>query len=332
MSKHKDVDVVTIGESMILFQPSPEGTISYAPFFTSSVGGAESNLVTALSRLGLKTRWISHLGQDPFAKLVISALSGEGVDVSEVKQVGNAPTAVFFKESKGYGDPNVYYYRKHSAASQMTKDDIKDSWFNGARHLHVTGITPAIGEGTTEMIRSAMIQAREQGLTISFDPNLRRKLWDEETARKTLLSLIPLCDIFLPGIDEAEFLVGDGMKTEEYTQFFREMGPTVVVLKLGTEGSYTQYLNDFIEEPVYKIDQVIDTVGAGDAFAAGLLSVLLSESNPLEEASLKSTVPTAVKRANLLGALATQFKGDWEGNPTLDEVNHIIEGKQSTTR
>ncbi len=328
----QDVDVVTIGESMVLFQPAiSEGTINYAPLFMKSVGGAESNVAIGLSRLGMKTRWISRVGQDPFGDFILSTLAGEGVDVSQVKRDTQAPTAVFFKESKGYGDPNVYYYRKHSAASKLSNHDIEDSWFQAARHLHVTGITPALGEHTTEMIKQAMIKAREVGLTVSFDPNLRRKLWTEEKARDTLLSLIPHCDVFLPGLDEAEFLLGENTE-EQYCTEFLKLGPKLVVLKLGTRGSMAMYEDQVVEAKAFKVSSVVDTVGAGDSFAAGLLSVLLSGQHPFEPEKLASTVPAALERANIMGALATQFKGDWEGTPSLKEVEAIQQGKQATTR
>lgn len=331
MVNANQVDVVTIGESMVLFQPMPEGTITYAPLYAKSVGGAESNVALALSRLGKRTRWISRLGKDPFADIILSTLAGEGVDISQVIKDSENQTAVFFKESKGYGDPNVYYYRKNSAASKLSKQDIAKTWFDGAKHLHVTGITPALGEFTTEMIMEAMKQAKASGLTVSFDPNLRKKLWSEEKAKETLLSLIPLCDIFMPGLDEAEFLLGEKQEAD-YLRSFQKMGPKVVVLKLGTRGSLIQYGEEQHREEAYKVNQIVDTVGAGDAFAAGLLSVILDSEIPLSDESLKQCVPKAIKRANLMGALATQFKGDWEGSPSLAEVESLASGKQHTTR
>ncbi|UOE94944.1 sugar kinase [Alkalihalobacillus sp. LMS39] len=330
MSK-KTIDVVTIGESMVLFQPLIEGTLTYAPMLSKSVGGAESNVALSLQRLGKKSRWISRVGHDPFGDLIISTLSGEGVDISKVIRDPNAPTAVFFKESKGYGDPNVYYYRKGSAASRLMKEEIRPDWFADARHLHVTGITPALGDNTTEMLKEAMIQARKEGLTVSFDPNLRKKLWDEEKARTTLLSLIPYCDIFMPGLEEAEFLVGE-RNEEDYCTVFEELGATLVVLKLGTRGSLAKVGSTMIKADPYKVDYVVDTVGAGDAFAAGLLSILLREDVPLSPSTLEQNIELALKRANIMGALATQFKGDWEGCPTKTEVEHLEEGKQTTTR
>ncbi|WP_438348645.1 sugar kinase [Paenibacillus sp. FA6] len=328
--KYPRVDMVTIGESMVLFQPMTEGPLPYAPLFTHSVAGAESNVGIGMQRLGKSVRWISRLGKDPFGDMVFKTLAGEGLDLSQIIWDKDAPTGIFFKEFKGYGDPNVFFYRKQSAASRLSVQDVRDEWFQGAKHLHVTGITPALGIGTTDAIVLAMTKARECGLTISFDPNLRRKLWDEQTARQTLLSLIPLCDLFLPGLEEAEFLLG-AMEIEAYGQAFLQMGPVAVALKLGEQGSIAFSGNQIISVPGYKVGYTVDTVGAGDAFAAGLLSVLV-EAPTWEQDELIKRLPHALERANVYGALATQFKGDWAGLPTLDELKLLLQGKKHTTR
>lgn len=323
-----NVDVVTVGESLVLFQSLTNRPLQYETSLMKSLGGAESNVAIVLTRLGKKSRWISRVGEDPHGDYVLATLAGEGVDISQVIRDKEAPTAIYFKDFKGYGDPSVYYYRHNSAASRLHPDDIQEDWFQGAKHLHVTGITPALGESPEEMVRQVMTSAREKGMTISFDPNLRRKLWGEERARRVLLSLIPLCDIFLPGLDEAEFLLGK-LPTEEYGKRFIEMGATVVVLKLGEKGAIAFSQNHSVQVSPYKVDHVVDTVGAGDAFAAGFISSVLDSGDFLgSEALLKQ----ALQRANVLGALATQFRGDWEGTPTLGEVNNLLKGEQSLTR
>lgn len=321
-------DVVTIGEGMVLMQPMSEGPLAYAPLFTRTIAGAEANVAIGLSRLGFNVRWVSRLGTDPFGDVIAATLAGEGIDVSLTERDSAYPTAIYFKEFKGYGDPNVYYYRKGSAISKLSPDHIRDEWFSGAKHLHVTGITPALGAHTADAIRTAMTRARELGLTVSFDPNLRRKLWSEEEARATLLSLIPLCDLFLPGDEEAEFLFGQ-MTPEAYGERCLSMGPKLVVLKLGEKGSigFTASGLTVHAEP-YKVSRIVDTVGAGDAFAAGVLSGFL-ELNQLQEAE---DLHSALRRANYMGALATQYKGDWEGLPKRAELERLLGGGKSITR
>lgn len=333
-----DCDLVTVGETMVLLHPPSEATLRYAPFFTHSIAGAESNVALALARLGKKARWISRLGDDPFGDMIIATLAGEGVDTSCVIRDAGAPTAVFFREFKAFGEPQVYYYRRHSAASHLAPADARPAWLAGARVLHVTGITPALGPRTLEAVTRIMRQARQQGLIVAFDPNLRRKLWDENTARQALLSLVPLCDIFLPGLEEAEFLLGP-QAPEAYAIAFHAMGPQLVALKMGAHGALgslqTSGANagrEQIQSPVYPIPQVIDPIGAGDAFAAGLLSVLLD--TPLKAMSelTLETLQRALTRANLMGALATQFRGDWAGLPYRAELEALESGKLHVTR
>ncbi|WLR48075.1 sugar kinase [Halobacillus litoralis] len=324
-------DIVTIGESMVLFQPYTGGGIKYTPLLTKSVGGAESNLAFGLTKLGRKVRWVSRVGNDPFGELILATLAGEGVDVTHAVKDPDHPTALYFKEAKVPSDPSVYYYRQQSAASRFSSDHIRSEWFKDARHLHVTGITPALGEETAAFTKEAMIQAREQGLTVSFDPNLRRKLWDDHTARKVLLDLIPYCDVFLPGIEEAEFLLGE-KSSAAYGEEFLNMGPSVVAMKLGEEGSIGFTNGHVFEAPGHTVKQVVDTVGAGDAFAAGLLDSLLEEKSLFDKETIVRTLPQALEQANITGALATQFSGDWEGAPTKEEVRQYMNNGKMVTR
>jgi 2-dehydro-3-deoxygluconokinase len=329
MSTRSGVDFVTIGESMVLLQPPQDGALAYAPLLQRSVGGAESNVALALSRLGRKTRWVSRLGNDPFGDIILRTLAGEGVDTSFVERDASAHTALYVREIKGYGEPTVYYYRRGSAASLLSAGDVRAEWMQDARHLHVTGITPALGAHTREAIEAAMRLARELGLSISFDPNLRRKLWDENTARETLLSLVPLCDIFLPGIEEVEFLLNES-NAHLAGAAFLEMGASLVVIKLGAQGAVAFTKEARIEAPPYAVERVLDSVGAGDAFTAGVLSILLDENSLLDASD--STLQRALGRGNIMGALATQFRGDWEGLPKLQELQRIEAGKNLIAR
>lgn len=327
----KPIDVLTIGESMVLFQPANSERISFSSLFSASVGGAESNVATALSRLGLSTKWVSHLGDDPFAKIILSALAGEGVDITDVKLLENEKTAVFFKEKSIFDDPYVYYYRHESASSKITTDDIKDSWFKNAEHLHLTGITLALGKGAREFVKGVMLKAKAFGMSISFDPNIRLKLQGKDFWRESVLELLPLVDVFMPGQDEAALLFG-GLSDEDLIKTSLTYGPKITIIKLGKEGSLTGYNNHLHREPAITVDGTIDTIGAGDAFAAGFLSFLLKNDFKNEHQDWMEMIPTAAKRASVMGALATTYKGDWEGNPTLKELDHFMNGTQVNFR
>lgn len=329
------VDVVTIGESMILFQPMTENPIQYAPVFTKTIGGAESNVAIGLTRLGKNVRWISRVGDDAFGKYLLSVLAGERVDISQCIIDKSEATALYFKDFKGTQDPTVYYYRKGSAASKLKPEDIQPTWMDGARHLHVTGITPALGKHTAEAMLKTMKLAKEKGLTISFDPNIRRKLWSEDEARKVIIEMIPLCDIFMPGIDECHFLFGE-KEMDEYGEAILQLGPSAVIMKLGEKGSMAVTKEYTLTSDGFKVDRIVDTVGAGDAFATGCLSILLDVPNLTDALkdihSLRDVIQVAIERGNRLGALALQFKGDWEGLPTLEELLAMETGDERISR
>ena len=321
-------DVVTFGEAMALFQPLHEGPLAHAALFTRTLAGAELNFAVALARLGYGVRWISRLGSDPFGDAVAKTLTGEGVDTACVTRDARAPTGVFFREYRGE-EPFSHYYRALSAASLLSAQDVRPGWFAGARWLFVTGITPALSPSCREATFAAVRLARELGLLIAFDPNLRRKLWPEEVARATLLELASLCDVLLPGREEAEFLLGPGTP-EAHARALLALGPRLVALKLGAGGALGVTADLCLHVPALPVARVIDPIGAGDAFAAGLLSRLLDEQTefPLSEPVLSG----ALARANALGALATQVRGDWEGLPTRDELERALSGQAEVTR
>lgn len=312
-----DMDVVTIGETMTLFTPNEEGPLRHARSFSMKFGGAESNVAIGLSRLGHRVRWISRLGDDEFGDAMQAFIRGEGVDVSYVTRDADAPTAVFFKEFRRLNDTRVYYYRKNSAASKMNAGFLPEEAIKDAAYLHLTGITPALSEDCRLMFDKAIRIAKENSVKIIFDPNLRLKIWsNEEEARYFLKKYAAESDIILPGLSEAEFLFGS-YTPEKYIDFFHELGVKTVVMKLGKEGSLLaapSLPKTYV--PGFFVERVIDPIGAGDAFAAGILSGLL-DGLSLEEAA---------RRGNAMGAMVTMVNGDAEGLPTRSDLQSFING------
>ncbi|MFZ7942544.1 sugar kinase [Neobacillus sp. 19] len=308
------MDIVTIGETMVLFHPMEERPLKYSSLYTKAIAGAESNVAIGLSRLGKKTRWIGRLGNDPFGDMIMTTLAGEHVDLSKVVRDDDHATSVFFKDMYRIGDPMVYYYRKGSPSSVWKPEHVQEDWFADARILHMTGITPALGLETLPFTMECMKVAKSLGLTVSFDPNIRYKLWGAERVKEALLSLIPLCDIFLPGIDEAQFLFGD-LPAEQLAQKMMNLGPHTVAIKLGEHGAFGMKRNlSPITVPGVKVGTIIDTVGAGDAFASGFLSIVAED-------VYNFSLERALERGNKLGSIVIQGKGDWETLPTLEELN-----------
>lgn len=214
------------------------------------------------------------------------------------------------KSKVSTGEPKIFYFRKGSAASTLSKEDVDRMDFSGYGFVHLTGIFPALSESTKEASFYLIKKAREHGLTVSFDPNLRPQLWpDTETMVQTLNEFAALSDYVLPGEAEGELLCGD-RDPRKIGQFYLERGAKAVVTKMGSRGAYLMTEQDQELVPGFSIEKVVDTVGAGDGFAAGILSALMEGKNLYE----------AVRRANAVGAIQVTSIGDNDGLPSRAQL------------
>ncbi len=313
------MDVVSIGETMVLFTPREQGQMRYSRSYTSRIAGAETNTLIGLAKLGHRTGWISQVGQDEFGAQIMAAVRGEGVDTSQTAVHPSAPTGVFFKERLQEASVRVYYYRQGSAASLLGPQNIDENYIARAKYLYLTGITPALSLTCREAVFHAIGLARKHGVQVVFDPNLRRKLWSDEEAREVLTRLCGMADIVLAGISEGTFLFGDGKNSSGpyLAGRFLQLGCKTAILKLGAEGAYYATGREQKLVPGYKVDHVADPVGAGDGFAAGLLSGLL-DGLTLEE---------AVRRGCAIGAAVVTVNGDIEGLPDRELLSAFMSGK-----
>ncbi|HET8631345.1 MAG TPA: sugar kinase [Thermomicrobiales bacterium] len=307
------VEVVSLGETMVLLEPTAAGPLEDVPAYRQRIGGAESNFAVGLARLGHRVAWISAVGDDPFGRLIRREIGKEGVDLSHLRTDPDWPTAVFFKERIG-GVVKVYYYRKGSAVSHLGPDALDPAAFRGARVFHTTGISLALGETLAATTRRAMELAREAGCTVCFDPNLRPSLWSIEQARAGLLPVIAGVDVLLSGLQEMRAL----LETEEIGAIMawcRERGVGQVVLKDGARGSHVLIDGEARLVPPVEVGEEVDPVGAGDAFDAGFVSGLLRGWDPHRCALL----------GNIAGAYATQTPGDYESVPTWEQAQAELE-------
>ncbi|KKI92779.1 2-dehydro-3-deoxygluconokinase [Bacillus sp. SA1-12] len=313
------MDVLSIGETMVVFSPEEEGPMRYASNYRARVAGAETNTLIGLARLGHMTGWISKLGDDEFGHKIQSFVRGEGVDVSQVKLSEKAETGIFFKEKVKDDLTRVHYYRKGSAASLMDMSDINMGYVEQFNYLYVTGITPALSESCRSMIITLMEKAKQAGIIIIFDPNLRKKLWEEQVARDTLLRMISLSDIVLPGITEGAFLFEEEDEVL-IAQKILSLGAKKVVVKLGEKGAYYQSETESGYAHAVKTVIVKDPVGAGDGFAAGFISGLLHS----------QSLSVAVEQACNVGAMVTTVNGDVEGLPNKKELKEFMNQEKQT--
>lgn len=312
--------VITLGETMICFSPDTMAPLRYARSFHPRIAGAESNLAVGLAKLGHKVSWISRLGADEFGHYVQNMIRSEGVDTQNVFFDEKNPTGIMFKEIT-QGETRVYYYRKNSAASTMQPEDLDESLFEEADLLHLTGITPALSEHCFRTMEHAMELAGKHGVTISFDPNIRRKLWEDRDFIPLLRNLCDRSNILLMGLDEAQLLYGE-MKPEGIFQaVFSQSSVQLAVLKDGANGAWAGQQGCIVfVKPVPC--RCIDPVGAGDAFNAAFLSGVL-EGRDLE---------TSARMGAVSGAMATETDGDTEGYPDRKELERILNNQREIYR
>lgn len=309
------MDVITFGESMVLFNPTCNGPLRFVNTFTKAVAGAESNVAIALSRLGNSVGWFSRVGDDEFGRYIINVIRGEGVDVSRVIFDENNPTGILFKERFIENNPNVYYYRSNSAASFLSEKDLDEEYIKSAKILHVTGITLAISDSARKTALKAMQIAKKNGTLVSFDPNIRLKLWKKDEASNVIKEALKFCDIVFPGINEGSIIFGTE-EVEVIADKILEIGATVVAVKLGEKGCFIKNAYEETYVDGFKIDRVRDTVGAGDGFAGGFLHAYIKGLDLYE----------CGKIANAVGAMATLVEGDMEGFPLLKQLEGFMSG------
>ena len=307
-----DLDSIAIGETMAMLVAHEPGPLADAQHFSRRLAGADTNVAIGLARLGFQVGWISRLGADSFGSYVRRAIEAEGIDTSRVETDAQRSTGFMLKSRAVDGsDPLIEYYRRGSAASQLGPAQFDPAYLLRARHLHATGITPALSADACELVSRAMQLMRAHGRSVSFDPNLRPSLWpDVQTMRDTLNRLARDADWVLPGLAEGQLLTGCDTP-EGIAGFYLAQGAKAVVVKLGAAGAYLRSADGEVHRsPGVAVPVIVDTVGAGDAFAVGIVSARL-EGLPW---------PVALARANWIAAQALQVVGDMEGLPRRDQL------------
>ena len=306
------LDVITIGEAMAMFVATETGDLAAVEHFMKHVAGAELNVATGLARLGLKVGWVSRVGKDSFGRFVLHSLAKEGIDARGVSEDSRYATGFQMKSKVENGtDPIVEYFRKGSAASHLSPEDFRAEYFASARHLHLSGVAAALSESSYALLEQAATTMKAQGKTISFDPNLRPVLWKSEAEMVEKLNQLAFqADWVLPGIKEGMILTGQ-RTPEGIADFYLTRGVQAVIIKTGCDGAwYKTAAGEQGAVAAIKVDNVVDTVGAGDGFAVGVISALLEG----------RTLQQAIRRGNKIGSLAIQVQGDSEGLPTREAL------------
>lgn len=313
-------NVFTLGDALITFNPSETGPLRYVPSFTRKVGGAELNFAIGCARLGLNIKWASRLGGDEFGRVIYNFARGEGVDLSEVEFVENYPTSLNFKEIREDGSGKTFYYRYQSPILTMEPSDITEDMFQGVDLIHLTGVFLAIDPKNLDIVKRVLEIAAEKAIRISFDPNIRLKLWTLDQAKAAYMEILPSVDILLTGLDEIEMIIGESTD-QALEQCAKDFNIEQLVIKDGGNGARVYQKGAWHKKEAFPVNP-IDTVGAGDGFDAGYVYATLHGYSPEE----------ALEFANGVGALVTTVSGDNEGLPYLEEVTALIRKEKVVER
>lgn len=283
-------DILCLGEPMLEFNQQEDGT--YLP----GHGGDTSNAAIAAARQGANVGYVTHIGRDPFGASFMELWAKEGISTDTVQQVANAHTGIYFvtHDSEGH---EFSYFRAGSAASQMTPSDLPIKALQSAKILHVSGISQAISESAADTVFEAIRLTREAGGKVSYDTNLRLKLWPLDRARAVIHAAVAQSDIVLPGVDDAALLCGQ-TDPDKIVDTYLTLGASVVALTLGPDGTLVATPNERQHVPGRKVN-AIDATGAGDTFDGAFLARISAGDTPFE----------AAHYANAAAALSTQGYG-----------------------
>jgi 2-dehydro-3-deoxygluconokinase len=312
-------EFVTIGEPISLFGSNDlDENLENAKHFTKYLAGAEVNVTVGVSRLGHETEYLTRLGDDPFGKFIINELNNNNIGTKFIDETDKYWTAFQLKNQVSIGDPEIFYFRKRSAASHFNKEILDEIDFSKTKLVHLSGIFPAISQNALESFEYLIDLIEKNDIISTFDPNLRPQLWDSENQMKERINkLAQRSNIIMPGINEGKILVGSE-DPEIICDFYLDNSEktNTVIVKLGSKGAYIKTKNDNIGKRIkgYTVENVVDTVGAGDGFAVGVITGML-EDLKIEE---------AVDRGNAIGALAVQTLGDNDGYPYREALEKFM--------
>lgn len=307
--------VVTIGETMALLRTGAVGSLAHLSSMDIALGGAESNLAIGLRRLGVPTAWVSRVGDDPLGTRVVREIRGEGVEVHCTIDP-ERPTGLMLKSRPSSTTTRVDYYRAGSAASALTPSDLPEGLIEQAEILHLSGITSLLSDSAHATSLAAVERAAAAGVRVSLDVNHRSRLGSREQLAARLGELLEHVDLLCGGPEELALLVPGADRADPRGLLRALAAPgRQVVVKLGADGGAAFLDDELHEAPGHRVE-VVDTVGAGDAFMAGYLSAQLDG----------LALPARLARANACGALACTTPGDWEGAPRRHELEALLAG------
>ncbi|WP_405431420.1 sugar kinase [Micromonospora sp. NBC_00617] len=309
------VDVLTFGESLVSLRTA--GPLAVGGALTMHLAGAESNVAIGLARLGHRTAWVGRVSGDELGEYVLRQLRAEGVRVDGVTTDPARPAGLMFLERRTADVTRVRYHRAGSAGSALSVEDVRTPVAEGARVLHLTGITPALSDSAREATTWAAEVASRSGTLVCLDVNYRARLWTREAARAALTPLAAHASLVIASADELDLVDEPGADESTVAARLLARGVRTVLVKLGVDGARA-HTREGVRHVAAVPVTAVDTVGAGDAFSAGYLS------GHLDGLDLDGRLHRAVT----VGAFAVAGHGDWEGLPRRDELS-LLDGHET---
>lgn len=301
-------DIVCLGEPLIEFNRPKEGD---GRTWLQGFGGDSQNVAIAAARQGASTGYLTAVGQDWMGDAFLDLWRSEGVDASRVTRHPTAPTGVSFVTHSAAGH-KFDYLRKNSAASLMTPDALATDYVAGAKVFHLSAIGQAISGSARETCDAAITIARKAGVKVSYDTNLRLRLWELDVARRVIDATIARCDIALPSLDDSQQLTGLN-EPEAVVAYYLGLGAPLVALKMGSQGALIATRESQTRIAPHKVEAV-DATGAGDTFDGAFLTRLLAGDDP----------ETAARYANVAAALSTTGYGAVTPMPCAGDVLTVL--------
>jgi 2-dehydro-3-deoxygluconokinase len=303
------IDIVAIGEALVEFNQTGDAT---GRTYLQGFGGDTSNALIAAVRQGATGSYFTRIGDDEFGRMCLQLWRDEGVDGRAIAIDPTAPTGIYFVRH-GKDGHTFSYLRAGSAASHMQPSDVPVQLIEGARFLHVSGISQAISASAADTVFHAIHIARQSGVKVTYDPNLRLKLWPLDRARAIILATIPLADYYLPSLDDVRLVSGLD-DPEAIVAWCHQQGAPSVVLKLGREGSLVS--DGARRTPISAFSvEAVDATGAGDCFDGSFLARLAAGDDSV----------SAARWASAAAALTTTGYGAVAPLPTAAQVARFMD-------
>ena len=316
----KQYDVVALGELLIDFTEnglSGQGN----PLLEANPGGAPCNVLAMLNKLGKKTAFIGKVGNDQFGKMLKEVVEESGTDVSALAMDDQVHTTLAFVHTFPDGDREFSFYRNPGADMMLTKEEVDPELIKKARIFHF-GTLSSTHAGVREATRYAIDVAKENGLLVSFDPNLREPLWDSlDQAKEEILYGMSKCDILKISDNEMEFMTGTTDYNKGVEMLREQFDIPLICVTLGKEGSRAFYKDMIVEAAPFVREDTIETTGAGDTFEACTLNYILEHGlENLTEENLKEMLTFANAGASII----TTRKGALKVMPKKEEIEKVI--------